>query len=231
MIKKLITLFKLGRKVAKSDILNIASKFKKPPLAITILFQLLSISFSKKEQKDFNKDEGERLSSSLENMGTTFIKLGQFLATRPDIIGEELSSKLENLQDRLPAFSINHAKEIIRNDLGDETYNSIIDLSEPVAAASIAQVHKAKINDDGTIKDVAIKILRPDIKKIFNESEKSEIIELALSDHASFQNIQEIYGIGEKDVKILMRENLKERSYKSWRKRVRTFSDRRYNYK
>ena len=47
MIKKLITLFKLGRKVAKSDILNIASKFKKPPVSITILFQLLSISFSK----------------------------------------------------------------------------------------------------------------------------------------------------------------------------------------
>ena len=69
------------------------------------------------------------------------------------------------------------------------------------------------------------------MKKIFNESEKSEIIELALSDHASFQNIQEIYGIGEKDVKKLMRENLKEGSYKSWRKRVRTFSDRRYNYK
>ena len=165
MLKKLITLFKLGRKVAKSDILNIASKFQKPPLAVTILFQLFSISFSKKGQKDFKKDEGERLSSSLENMGTTFIKLGQFLATRPDIIGEELSSKLENLQDRLPAFSINQAKEIIRNGLGDETYNSIIDLSEPVAAASIAQVHKAKINDDDTIKDVAIKILRPDIKK------------------------------------------------------------------
>tara|TARA_B100000767_G_scaffold135056_1_gene128118 strand:- start:79 stop:294 length:216 start_codon:yes stop_codon:yes gene_type:complete len=69
------------------------------------------------------------------------------------------------------------------------------------------------------------------IKKIFNESEKSEIIELALSDHASFQNIKEIYGIGEKDVKKLMRENLKERSYKSWRRRVRIFSDRRYNYK
>ena len=69
------------------------------------------------------------------------------------------------------------------------------------------------------------------IKKIFTESEKSEIIELALSDHASFQNIQDIYGIGEKDVKKLMRENLKEGSYKSWRKRVRTFSDRRYSYK
>ena len=69
------------------------------------------------------------------------------------------------------------------------------------------------------------------IEKIFSESEKSEIIELALSDHASFQNIQDLYGIGEKDVKKLMRENLKERSFKSWRKRVRTFSDRRYNFK
>jgi len=111
MIKKLITLFKLGRKVAKSDILSIASKFKKPPIAVTILFQLLSISFSKNNQQKLNTNEGERLSSSLESMGTTFIKLGQFLATRPDIIGEELSAKLENLQDRLPPFSINQAKK------------------------------------------------------------------------------------------------------------------------
>ena len=50
MIKKLITLFKLGRKIAKSDILKIASKFKKPPLAITVLFQILSISFEKKDK-------------------------------------------------------------------------------------------------------------------------------------------------------------------------------------
>lgn len=65
----------------------------------------------------------------------------------------------------------------------------------------------------------------------FSESEKSEIIELALSDHATFDNIKSIYGIGEKDVKKLMRENLKSRSYKSWRKRVREFSDRREKYK
>ena len=169
MIKKLITLFKLGRKVAKSDILNIVSKFQEPPLAIKILFKVLSFSFSSKKQDDFNKDEGERLSNSLESMGTTFIKLGQFLATRPDIIGEELSKKLETLQDKLPPFSQLDAKEIIKKDLGKDSYNSIINLSEPVAAASIAQVHKAQINDNGTIKDVAIKILRPNIKKIFNE--------------------------------------------------------------
>ena len=168
MIKKLITLFKLGRKVAKSDILDIISKFQEPPLVVKILFKILSFSLTSKKHEEI-KDEGERLSMSLESMGTTFIKLGQFLATRPDIIGEELSKKLENLQDRLPPFSLSEAKEIIKNDLGKDTYNSIINLSEPIAAASIAQVHKAQINDNGTIKDVAIKILRPDIKRIFNE--------------------------------------------------------------
>ena len=169
MIKKFITLFKLGRKVAKSDILELASKFQEPTLIIKILFKILAISFTKKETLEANKDEGERLSSSLESMGTTFIKLGQFLATRPDIIGEELSKRLENLQDRLPPFSSYEAKEIIKKDLGVETFNTILNLSEPIAAASIAQVHKAQINDEGTIKDVAIKILRPNIKKIFNE--------------------------------------------------------------
>ena len=169
MIKKLIILFRLGRKVAKSDILKITSKFKEPPLIIKILFKILSFSFSKNDKVITNKDEGERLSNSLQSMGTTFIKLGQFLATRPDIIGDELSKKLENLQDRLPPFSIHQAKEIIRKDLGENTFNSILNLSEPVAAASIAQVHKAQIDDNGTIKDVAIKILRPNIKKIFNE--------------------------------------------------------------
>tara|TARA_B100000927_G_scaffold74774_1_gene59576 strand:- start:376 stop:582 length:207 start_codon:yes stop_codon:yes gene_type:complete len=67
--------------------------------------------------------------------------------------------------------------------------------------------------------------------KKFSESEKSEIIELALSDHASFKNIESIYEINEQQVKELMRANLKPRSYKLWRKRVREFSDRRKNYK
>jgi ubiquinone biosynthesis protein len=169
MIKKIFILFKLGRKLAKSDALKIVSKFNEPPLIIKILFNILAFSFSKSKENNFTEDEGKRLSSSLQSMGTTFIKLGQFLATRPDIIGEKLSNQLENLQDRLPPFSLSEAKETIKNDLGVDTYNSIINLSEPIAAASIAQVHKAQINDDGIIKDVAIKILRPKIKKLFNE--------------------------------------------------------------
>jgi ubiquinone biosynthesis protein len=169
MLKKIFILFKLGRKLARSDILTILSKFKKPPLAIKILFQILSFSFSPPNKNNLNENEGAKLSKSLQSMGTTFIKLGQFLVTRPDIIGDDLAKQLEGLQDRLPAFTLTEAKAIIKKDLGDDTFNSIIDLSEPVAAASIAQVHKAKINDNGTIKDVAIKILRPNIKKVFNE--------------------------------------------------------------
>ena len=64
MIKKLIILFKLGRKVACSDILNIISKFKEPPLAIKIIFKLLSFSFSKKKQTNISKNDGEKCHSS-----------------------------------------------------------------------------------------------------------------------------------------------------------------------
>ena len=102
-------------------------------------------------------------------MGTTFIKLGQFLSTRPDIIGDEVAKKLEKLQDKLPPFPSEEAKKIMKKELGENNYNSLINISEPVAAASIAQVHKAQLNNNGTINDIAIKILRPNIKKVFNE--------------------------------------------------------------
>ena len=113
MLGKIIILFKLARKVAMSDILNITSKFKEPPLIIKFYLKFYHFHLPLKNLH-FNKDEGERLSESLESMGTTFIKLGQFLATRPDIIGDELSKKLENLQDRLPPFSLHEAKQIIK---------------------------------------------------------------------------------------------------------------------
>lgn len=64
-----------------------------------------------------------------------------------------------------------------------------------------------------------------------SESEKSEVIEMALSDHTSFGQIKQLYGLLEKDVKKLMRQNLKTGSYQAWRKRVRQFSDRRATYK
>jgi ubiquinone biosynthesis protein len=75
MFKKIFILIKLGRKLAKSDILNIVSKFKKPPIVIKVLFKILSFSFSKTKKIDLNDNEGQRLSKSLQSMGTTFIKL------------------------------------------------------------------------------------------------------------------------------------------------------------
>ena len=169
MIKKIFTLFKIARTLAVSDALKIIYKFHKPSLFVRVFFTFFSLSFDKTNSENMNISDEERLCKSIQSMGTSFIKLGQFLSTRPDIIGDKLALNLEKLQDRVPAFSTDTAKQILKRNLGEENYNLIINFSEPVAAASIAQVHKAQINDNGTIKDVAIKILRPNIKKIFND--------------------------------------------------------------
>ena len=168
MINRLVTLIIIARKLALSDALKIFSKYYNIPILVRVFVGLFSISFTNKKSNSKNISEEERLCNSIQEMGTTFIKLGQFLATRPDIIGNELANQLEKLQDKLPAFSIIQSKKIIKKSLGENTFNSIINLSEPIAAASIAQVHKAQINDNGTLKEVAIKILRPNIKKLFN---------------------------------------------------------------
>ena len=169
MLRKIFILFRIARRLAKSDAVEIVSKIHQPPLIIKILLNIFAFSFYKQKDPLNNKSDEDKLCESIQGMGTTFIKLGQFLATRPDIIGEEVSKKLEKLQDRLPPFTMSEAKNILKGSLGLDNYNLILNLSEPVAAASIAQVHKAQINENGTVKDVAIKILRPEIKKVFNE--------------------------------------------------------------
>ena len=167
MIKKIITLFKIGRKLALSDAMNIISKIYEVPLLIKIFFSLLGLFGRKSQNKNYNEEE--RLCRSMESMGITFIKLGQFLATRPDIIGEKLSDQLQTLQDKVPAFSKDIALDEIKKGVGNENFKDFINISEPVAAASIAQVHKAQIKDEGVLKEVAIKVLRPNIKKVFND--------------------------------------------------------------
>ena len=102
-------------------------------------------------------------------MGTTFIKLGQFLATRPDIIGQSLANDLERLQDKLPPFGKTVSENIIKKEIGIKNFEKISNLSNPIAAASIAQVHLATIIEENKERQVAIKILRPNIEKVFNE--------------------------------------------------------------
>ena len=168
MFKKLFMLFKIGRKLSTSGAISSIYEIYNPPIGIKILF--IVIGFNLREKKiNNNLSVGSKLCNALQQMGTTFIKLGQFLATRPDIIGENIAKELEKLQDKLPAFSTHQAKNILREEIGKENFSQIKNLSEPIAAASIAQVHFATISDSKENKEVAIKILRPDIEKLFNE--------------------------------------------------------------
>ena len=139
-----------------------------PPITIKILFFVIGFSFNGKKNNN-NLSPGVKLCNALQSMGTTFIKLGQFLATRPDIIGEDIAKELEKLQDKLPPFQLKEAKNILRKELGKENFDKIINFSDSIAAASIAQVHFATISDFAEKKEVAIKILRPNIEKTFNE--------------------------------------------------------------
>jgi len=168
MFKKFFMLFKIARKLSTSGVINSIYKIHTPPFIIKAFFFLIGFSFKNKKDKNYSVPEGN-LRDALQGMGTTFIKLGQFLATRPDIIGTKTADELEGLQDKLPAFDLFVAKNILRRELGKENFEQISNISEPVAAASIAQVHFANINVNGQNKDVAIKILRPNIEKIFND--------------------------------------------------------------
>ena len=168
MFKSIFQLFSIARKLASSGAVGTVNEIYNIPFVIKLFFDLFAIG-SKKKLLQNNKKPGEKLCDALEDMGTTFIKLGQFLATRPDIIGETLADDLAKLQDKLPPFELHESKKILKKEIGENLYKNIIDLSEPIAAASIAQVHIAKINIDNKINEVAIKILRPDIEKQFNE--------------------------------------------------------------
>ena len=98
MFKKIFNLFKMLRKLSVSGAIDILDEIKPIPKSLKYISFIFSIGSSKKIE-NLNKSSGEKLCQSLEDMGTTFIKLGQFLATRPDIIGDEIAKKLEKLQD------------------------------------------------------------------------------------------------------------------------------------
>ena len=167
MLKRVFKLFQIARKLSTSGAIDTINHVYQIPVSINLFFSLISIG-SKNTYTQNNKP-GQNLCEALQGMGTTFIKLGQFLATRPDIIGEEMAKDLEKLQDKVPAFELYEAKKVIKKEIGEKQYQNIIEIGEPIAAASIAQVHFAKIKNENQEKQVAIKILRPDIEQLFNE--------------------------------------------------------------
>jgi ubiquinone biosynthesis protein len=104
---------------------------------------------------------GRTLRRVMERLGATFVKLGQVLSTRRDLFDPELVDELRVLQDRLPAFPTEEARRIVEEELGCALEERFQVFDGPVAAASVAQVHRARLRDGA---DVAVKILRPDVR-------------------------------------------------------------------
>ena len=110
------------------------------------------------------EDFPERLRLMLQELGTTFIKFGQLLASRPDLVGERISEELSQLHDDNPPVSYEEIKEMIETQLGGNIGDLFVEFSEnPLATASIAQVHEAKLP---TGERVAVKVQKPNVEEI-----------------------------------------------------------------
>jgi ubiquinone biosynthesis protein len=105
----------------------------------------------------------ERLRLAMEELGTTFIKLGQLLSTRPDLIPQSFADEFRKLQDHVPAVPFHRIRKQLEEEIGEEVPQAFQSFDEtPIAAASIAQVYRGRLK---TGEEVAIKIRRPDIRQ------------------------------------------------------------------
>jgi ubiquinone biosynthesis protein len=152
-------LLKAGFTMARHNALLPPEQSAQLPAPVRALLKLAQIG--KTEKYD---SQASRLTTALASLGPSYIKLGQFLATRPDVIGFDRALELKALQDRLPPFSMAEARAIIQAELGAPVEELFTRFDEPMAAASVAQVHRATTLEG---RDVAVKILRPGIEKRF----------------------------------------------------------------
>ncbi len=142
-----------------------------------------------KKQKETVKEYTlpERVRMAMEELGPTFIKMGQFLSTRPDLIPMEFVTQFEKLQDHVPPFPFADVKNIIEKELKAPLDTNFYEFNEiPVAAASIGQVHRATLING---EDVAVKIQRPDIRKMI-EVDLEIMLHLAMLLEKNLEEIQ-----------------------------------------
>jgi ubiquinone biosynthesis protein len=151
----------VGFVLAREGVISRIDPGMAPPQARPLLW--LAGLFARKT----TANDAERLATALGRLGPSHVKFGQFLATRPDVVGTKLARDLERLQDRMPPFPMAQAKANIAVTLDAPIEEVFSEFSEPVAAASIAQVHKAVLRATG--ETVAVKVLRPGVHRQFKK--------------------------------------------------------------
>ena len=166
MFKQIRHMFKLaraGRIIARHGGFDTVLKDEQAPALVKTGLRLLGAGKS-------SQSERAGLANALNELGPSYIKLGQFLATRPDMIGKERANSLRQLQDKMQPFSIDLARETIQSGLGKPAGEVFRQLDDPLAAASIAQVHKAiLVDENGKEHQVAVKVLRPNVEARFRD--------------------------------------------------------------
>ncbi len=115
-----------------------------------------------------DKARSDRLARAVERLGPSYVKMGQFLATRPDIVGNEFAADLAQLQDRMATFPTDETLKRIEGSLGRRPDELFAHIYNPIAAASVAQVHPADIIGEDGPKKVALKVIRPGVRHRFS---------------------------------------------------------------
>lgn len=114
-----------------------------------------------------NEQRSDKLARAIERLGPSYVKIGQFLATRPDVVGADFAEDLAFLQDRMATFPVEEARATIEGSLGRPVDALFDTFGDPIAAASIAQVHPAWVMQNGERRKVAVKVIRSGVRQRF----------------------------------------------------------------
>ena len=190
MINNFFFLIKIIRVFKRHSLLNLISSSIRFKILFRIFTEIIAIG-TFKDQTISKEKNGIRIAKALNELGPSFVKLGQLISTRPDIVGNEIAEDLSLLRDNLPPFSQSEAIKIIESELGNKIEAIFQNFSEPIAAASIAQVHYGEIVEGGKTISVAIKVLRPNIDTIiYQEMERLEWLTSFMENFSEFKRLR-----------------------------------------